>query len=145
MFSQANPSAPWTTVAVKPAVVHSAPTSKPVIPGLPSAGSIVQAVVRPSPSTAPSSTSKPSAVPAPIRPTPVSTPSASSIVSKPSVIRSINVNGTSSASSAQVYDAENPPPPSAEFVAWIRQALKGLQVPSKLQLFSHSRFYRDTD
>ncbi|GAA6026249.1 hypothetical protein JCM11491_005526 [Sporobolomyces phaffii] len=133
--SKANPSAPWTTVAVKPAVVHAAPTSKPIIPGLPSAGSIVQPVSRPAAAaatTAPSSSSSArpssSAVPAAVRPAVVSTPSASAVVvTKPSVIRSISVNGASS--TPPVYDAENPPPPSAEFVAWIRQALKGLQVP----------------
>ncbi|GAA5894507.1 GYF domain-containing protein [Sporobolomyces salmoneus] len=121
--AKSNTSAPWTTVAVKPAVVHAAATSKPIIPGLPSAGSVVvQPTSRSSVPTSTSSTSKPSAAaPAPVRPAAVSTPS------KPSVIRSISVNGASS--TPQVYDAENPPPPSAEFVAWIRQALKGLQVP----------------
>ncbi|GAA5954913.1 hypothetical protein JCM3765_007809 [Sporobolomyces pararoseus] len=127
--NKANASAPWTTVAVKPAVVHAAPTSKPIIPGLPSAGSVVvQPASRPSATTSNSSVSKPSATPTPVRPAAVSTPSASAVSTKPSVIRSISVNGASS-SSPQVYDAENPPPPSAEFVAWIRQALKGLQVP----------------
>ncbi|GAA5923865.1 GYF domain-containing protein [Sporobolomyces koalae] len=129
--TKGNPSAPWTTVAVKPAVVHTAAATKSIIPGLPSAGSVVvQPSARPAvPTSTASFSSKTSATPVAVRPSAVSTPSGSALVTKPSVIRSINVNGASSTPSAQVYDAENPPPPSSEFLAWIRQALKGLQVP----------------
>ncbi|GAA6064119.1 hypothetical protein JCM10212_004966 [Sporobolomyces blumeae] len=125
-----NPSAPWTTVAVKPAVVHAAPATKSIIPGLPSAGSVVVPAARPAVSTTSSSPATATKAAPAARPAVASTPSASAVARPSSIIRSVNVNGASSnTSSGPVYDAENPPPPSAEFVAWIRQALKGLQVP----------------
>ncbi|GAA5826252.1 hypothetical protein JCM11251_007225 [Rhodosporidiobolus azoricus] len=104
----------WTTVAVKPAVVKTAVAAKPLIPGLPStatsattvrtAGATGLPVKAPAPAAAPAPTAKVTIVP-----------------------RSINVS--SSAPATTVYDMENPPPPSAEFMSWTKQALKGLNVP----------------
>ncbi|GAA5938129.1 hypothetical protein JCM1841_007040 [Sporobolomyces salmonicolor] len=116
-------SAPWTTVAVKPAVAHTtAPAAKPVIPGLPSAATSVTVTRTASSTGLPSKPATPVARPA------VAVPAQVVPAPKPAtIIRSVNVNGASSVT--PVYDAENPPPPSPEFVAWIRQALKGLTVP----------------
>ncbi|GAA6024413.1 hypothetical protein JCM10207_003406 [Rhodosporidiobolus poonsookiae] len=121
--ASAQPSAtsPWTTVAVKPAVVRAAPVAKPLIPGLPTTATTATAV------RAAGATGLPvKPVPAPVaaaRPAAPTAPAAKVTI----VPRSVNLGA--SAPATTLYDMENPPPPSPEFMAWTRQALKGLTVP----------------
>ncbi|GAA5898556.1 hypothetical protein JCM8208_004696 [Rhodotorula glutinis] len=123
----------WTTVAVKPAVVGrpAAPGAKPVVPGLPSTATSSTAARVASTTALPA---KPAASPAPAAAAAAARPAAASVItaavparSSSSAPRSVNVNGSSSATT--VYDMENPPPPSPEFLSWTKQALKGLNVP----------------
>ncbi|GAA5979004.1 hypothetical protein JCM10908_002768 [Rhodotorula pacifica] len=113
----ASNASPWTTVATKPQVARTpSAAAKPVIPGLPSTAPAgpVRSVSTSSPANKPAAaaTIRPAAPPVP--------------VVRAAVPRSVNV-GASSATT--VYDMENPPPPSTEFLAWTKQALKGLNVP----------------
>ncbi|GAA5912050.1 hypothetical protein JCM6882_002017 [Rhodosporidiobolus microsporus] len=113
----------WTTVAVKPAVARpAAPAAKPLIPGLPSTATTATAV------RAAGATGLPVKAPAPapvVRPAaPAASPAPAAKVTI--VPRSVSI-GSSPATT--VYDMENPPPPSAEFMSWTKQALKGLTVP----------------
>ena len=99
---QVQPGAPWTTVGIKPPAAL-APPVRPLIPG--GSGLTARSV---------SSTSIPT------KPTVASPRIAVSVPSRPS----------SRTPSAPVYDADSPPPPSAEFMKWCRDALKGLTVPN---------------
>lgn len=117
----------WTTVAVKPAVVArpAAAGAKPVVPGLPSTATNATGArtagatglpVKPAATAAPAARPAAAAViTAAVPARPAATP------------RSVNVNGSSATTT--VYDMENPPPPSPEFLSWTKQALKGLNVP----------------
>ncbi|BGP13197.1 hypothetical protein JCM10213_000223 [Rhodosporidiobolus nylandii] len=115
--------AAWTTVAVKPAVVRpAAAAAKPLIPGLPSTATTASSVRAAGASGLPV---KPAAAPAAARPAaPVAAPAAS-----PAKVTIVPRSVTVSAPATTVYDMENPPPPSAEFMTWTKQALKGLNVP----------------
>jgi hypothetical protein len=105
-----------------PAAPISAPIAKPIIPGGP-----VAAAPRSGLASLPP---KPVVVATPIaaaRPTPVAAPS------QPALVRSV-----SKPNGAVKYDAENPPPPSTEFMKWCREALTGLSVPSSFPHFARS-------
>ncbi|GJN87809.1 hypothetical protein Rhopal_000764-T1 [Rhodotorula paludigena] len=124
--AQATPApagAAWTTVAVKPAVVRTAgpAASKGAIPGLPASPSTTAAA-----RVASSVPVKPAA--AVVRPAAPAAALASTPAKPAAVPRSVNVNGSASPATT-VYDMENPPPPTPEFLAWTKQALKGLNVP----------------
>ncbi|BGP29291.1 kinesin-like protein [Rhodotorula toruloides] len=111
---------PWITVAAKPTVARpSAPAAKPIVPGLPGSSTSVTAARTPGSTGLPVKPASPA--PAAVRP---AAPAASASV-KIVAPRSINVASPSTA----VYDMENPPPPSPEFLSWTKQALKGLNVP----------------
>ncbi|GAA5860414.1 hypothetical protein JCM3774_000411 [Rhodotorula dairenensis] len=113
----ASSTSPWTTVATKPQVARTpSAAAKPVIPGLPST-----APAGPVRSASTTSTASKSSATATVRPTALPVP-----VVRAATPRSVNV-GASPATT--VYDMENPPPPSTEFLAWTKQALKGLNVP----------------
>lgn len=129
---QANSGPSWTTVAVKPAAVpSSAPTARPLIPGLGVPSSASSTTTRSASLPVKPVAPTPAPVVAAVRPAaPVATASASSI------IRSVAVNGVSSTrANGQQYDAENPPPPSGEFLKWCKDALQGLTVPSSESSF----------
>ncbi|BGP22085.1 kinesin-like protein [Rhodotorula toruloides] len=111
---------PWTTVAAKPTVVRpAAPVAKPVVPGLPTSSTSATSARTTGSTGIPVKPAAPA--PAVVRP---AAPAASTSV-KLVAARSVNVASPSTA----VYDLENPPPPSPEFLSWTKQALKGLNVP----------------
>ncbi|KAM0792772.1 hypothetical protein ACM66B_002544 [Microbotryomycetes sp. NB124-2] len=128
----------WTTIATRtpPKSTGQASGARSVIPGLPVSAVSARAASKlagnapPAPSIRPAAPAVTPVVRASTMPSPspVSAPS----IAKPSVIRSVSVSGaaepSSTAASAQ-YDIENPPPPSAEFMKWCRDSLKGLTVP----------------
>ncbi|GAA5857587.1 hypothetical protein JCM8547_004282 [Rhodosporidiobolus lusitaniae] len=112
----------WSTIAVKPAVVRSAaPAAKPLIPGLPSTATTATRTAAAQPAA-----KLPPAIPVVRAAAPNPAPPAAKVTVVP---RSVNVGGSSAPSSTGGYDIENPPPPSPEFMAWTKQALKGLTVP----------------
>ncbi|KAK4056230.1 kinesin-like protein [Microbotryomycetes sp. JL221] len=127
----------WTTIATRtpPKAASSASSAtRSVIPGLPvsavsaRAASKLAANAAPAPSIRPAQPALSPVVRASTVPTPVasSTPPAAPSVAKPSVIRSVSV---SASSATPQFDSENPPPPSADFMKWCRDSLKGLTVP----------------
>ncbi|BGP37241.1 kinesin-like protein [Rhodotorula kratochvilovae] len=118
----------WTTVAVKPAVVapRAAPGVKPLVPGLPSASTSATAVRAAGASGLPVKPVVAATAAAP-RPVAAAVITAAVPARQAAAPRSVNVNGAAAATT--VYDMENPPPPSPEFLSWTKQALKGLNVP----------------
>ncbi|GAA5974163.1 hypothetical protein JCM11641_003475 [Rhodosporidiobolus odoratus] len=121
-IGQATPAAggaAWTTVAVKPAVVRAATAAKPLIPGLPSTATTASSARAAGSTGLPVKAAAPAAV---SRPAVTSSASSAKVTIVP---RSVSVHTPATA----VYDMENPPPPSPEFMSWTKQALKGLNVP----------------
>ncbi|KAK4046413.1 kinesin-like protein [Microbotryomycetes sp. JL201] len=129
----------WTTIATRtpPKTVAQASGARSVIPGLPvsavsaRAASKIAANAPPAPSVRPAAPAATPVARASTMPSASPSPAAASApsVAKPSVIRSVSVSGAAAPAAAAQYDIENPPPPSAEFMKWCKDSLKGLTVP----------------
>ncbi|GAA6029947.1 hypothetical protein JCM8097_009183 [Rhodosporidiobolus ruineniae] len=115
----------WTTVAVKPAVVRTTPAAKPLIPGLPTTATTATAVRAAGSTGLPAKPAPTVSAVRPAAPAAAAAAPAAPAAKVTIVPRSVNI----STPPTTVYDMENPPPPSPEFMSWTKQALKGLNVP----------------